>query len=464
MTTASSGATFAGSGLAPGARPPAWLIVATGLLAAGMLAMAVAETTLWLHYLIDAGESFSLAGLAFILAAGLYLFARGRLLASLPLVAPWLLFPVITQGDQIIDNLSIDWMRAISHVLLGALFGTPVAIAVMAARYATAPRQAGSPRRLPFWAALVPGLRQLADGRVREGSAALAAFLLVLEMWVAVRFLGLLMVIALIVMAWGVLIYGSLPESGSAADARKRRSERFALGLLVAGVATSLALFLGYKNRPGAYQGSPAYYMDPSQADAGFRLDRVAVPPGGPVAPAEPGAVRETLTLYARALEQLLAGYYILDRNYNYDFHNRLFLRSTPLLANYRTAGLRLASDAAHLRQDADAAADRARAVLRDEDPLAALLDDVRAYAAFTFDRVPVLARMSAEFGRTEAGLQHATHLYEGEGKVLGVQLDAILQKHEAVLASAATAAVTGEFVTIARSIHEAYANRIVGF
>jgi hypothetical protein len=424
----------------------------------------VAETTLWLHYLIDAGEWFSLAGLGFILQAGVYLYTRGQLLASLPLAVPCLLFPLITQGDQIIDNLTIDWMRFISHILLGALFGTPVAIAVMAVRYGVAPKQGTAPRRLPLLASLVPGLRPLADGRIREGSALLAAFLLVLEMWVAVRFLGLLMVITLIVMAWGVLVYGSIPDSGRAAGTGKRRSERVALALLVAGVVTSLALFFGYKNRPGAYQGSPAYYMDPSQPDAGFQVDRLPVPSGAPVAPAQPAVVREALTLYARALEQLLAGYYILDRNYNYDFHNRLFLRSTPLLPNYRSAGLRLASDAAHLRGEADAAAGTARATLRDDDPLAALLDDVGAYTAFTFDRAPVLERMSAEFERTEAGLQHATHLYEGEGKVLGVQLDAILTKHDAVISSPATAVVTGEFVTIARSIHEAYANRIVGF
>ena len=33
------------------------------------------------------------------------------------------------------------------------------------------------------------------------------------------------------------------------------------------------------------------------------------------------------------------------------------------------------------------------------------------------------LERMSAQFETTRAGLQHATHLYEGEGKYLGVQL-----------------------------------------
>ena len=89
-------------------RPPAWLIAATGLLALGCLVMALAETNLWLHYLIDAGESISLIGLAFIVVAGCYLYSRRRLLLSLPLAVPWLLFPVITQGDQIIDNLSIN--------------------------------------------------------------------------------------------------------------------------------------------------------------------------------------------------------------------------------------------------------------------------------------------------------------------------------------------------------------------
>ena len=87
--------------------------------------MAVAETNLWLHYLIDAGESISLVGAGVHFLAGLYLYKRGRLLVSLPLALPWLLFPVITQGDQIIDNLSINWMRLISHVLLARCSGCP---------------------------------------------------------------------------------------------------------------------------------------------------------------------------------------------------------------------------------------------------------------------------------------------------------------------------------------------------
>jgi hypothetical protein len=99
-------------------RPPVWLVVATAALALAVLAMAIAETNLWMHYLIDAGESISLFGLLFVLGAGVYLYRVGRLAASLPLTLPWLLFPVITQGDQLIDNLSINWMRFVVHVLL----------------------------------------------------------------------------------------------------------------------------------------------------------------------------------------------------------------------------------------------------------------------------------------------------------------------------------------------------------
>jgi hypothetical protein len=444
-------------------RPPAWLIGATGLLAFGCLAMAVAETNLWLHYLIDAGESISLVGVAFILAAGLHLFRRGRLLASLPLAVPWLVFPVITQGDQIIDNLSINWMRFISHVLLGLLFGTPVAIVVMAARYVLAPRAGARPRTVSAWLALVPGLTQMTAGRVREGGALLAVLLLVAEMWVAVRFLGMLMVVTLALMVWGVLVYASRPDRAQAADG-DRHGERLALVILVSGVVASLALFAGFKNRPGAYQGSPSYFMDPSQKGAGFHLDRIPVPLRSPTAPVRPVEVRHALTANARALERLLAGYYILDRNYNYDFHNRLFMRSTPLLPDYRAAGLGRIAEAERLREEAAAATAAVRPSLDPGDPLTALVDDVESYAAFTFGRTPTLARMSAEFAKTEAGLQHATHLFEGEGKVLGVQLNDLLSKHSGTLSSPAVRPVTSEFVTISRSVHAVYANRVVGF
>src|SRR6476646_10768547 len=98
-------------------RPPLWLLLSTGGLAVTILALAVAETNLKAHYLIDQGEFISVFGLAFILVAGLFLYRSKRLFASLPLVFPWLLYPVITQGDQIIDNMSINPMRVICHVL-----------------------------------------------------------------------------------------------------------------------------------------------------------------------------------------------------------------------------------------------------------------------------------------------------------------------------------------------------------
>jgi hypothetical protein len=457
MSTGSGEAVFTRDAV----RPPFWLVAATGLLALGTLAMAVAETNLWLHYVIDAGESVSLIGLGFMLLAGLYLYKRQQLLVSLPLALPWLLFPVITQGDQIIDHLSINWMRAITHLLLGALFAFPVAVVVMGLRYAIQP----SVQPAPLWASVVPGLSQLRAGRAREGMALLAATLMVLEMWIAVRFLGLLMVSTLIIMVWGTLAIGFAPPKAAAIDGPgRRRSERFALGVLLVGVIVSIGLFVGYKNRPGAYQGSPSYFMDPAQRDSGFRIDRVLVPAQGAVAPSDPEIVRKTLTTYAQAFERLLAGYYILDRNYNYDFHNHLFLRSTPLLPNYRAAGLEEVSRAAQLRGMADGMAGNAFAALAAGDPLAALLEDVRSYAAFTFDRAPVLERMSAGFEQTQSGLQHATHLYEGEGKVLGVRLAEILDKHRVVLSSSVVAPVTAEFVSISRAVHDAYANRIVGF
>ena len=441
-------------------RTPSWLIAATAALALGILAMALAETNLWMHYLIDAGESISLAGLAFILIAGLYMYRTGNLSVSLPMTLPWLLFPVITQGDQLIDNLSINWMRAIVHLLLALIFGIPVAVIVMAARYAVG----ATGRPAPGVYGLVPGLAQMAAGRVREGSAILAVLLFALEAWAAVRYLGELMVITLVLMTWVVLALGFWPATAAGPGTFRRRSERAALGMLVAGVVVSLGLFVGYKNRPGAYQGSPSYFMDPDQQGAGFQLSAIAVPAGAARAPAHPADTQAALTGYARAFDRLIAGYYILDRNYNYDFHNRLFWRSTPLLANYRTVGLERVREAEAMRAEADVFATRAAATLDAGDPLGALLADVRAYAGFTFDRAPVLERMSAEFVKTEAGLQHATHLYEGEGKVLGVRLAEILAKHTTVLTAPEARPVTAEFVTVSRAVHDLYANRIVGF
>jgi hypothetical protein len=422
-------------------RPPGWLIAATAALAISSLVMAVAETTLWKHYLIDQGEYVSLAGLVFIAGAGGLLYRNGQLTASLPLTLPWLLLPVITQGDQLIDNLTINQMRLICHLLLAALFGTPVAVVVVAAR---------------TWA-----------GLSRRAGALLAAVLLAAEIWIADRFLGTLMIATL-----GVMIAGTLWHAARAGDRNRRvprrphGKEHKALALLALGIAASFGLYIGFKHRPGAYQGSPAYYMDPLQADAMYALDRIAVPPGGAETP-EPGTaedVRLALTGYGRALEELLEGYYIADRNYNYAFHNALFLRNTPLLPNYREVALGKAATAARIAAEADAHAAAARSRLADDNPLAALIDEAREYTAFNLRRSIMLERMSGAFERTPAGLQHATHLYEGEGKVLGARLSEALAKHRATLENPALAGLTAAFARSSAAVHDRYANRIVGF
>jgi hypothetical protein len=400
-----------------------------------LLAMSIGETSFKGQYLIDQGEYLSLVGLVFILAAGLYLHSRGRLAASLPLVFPWLLYPIITQGDQIIDNLSITWMRIIVHVLLAAIFATPVAVVVYAARWALS---------------LSP-----------SAARALAIALLVLELGLAYWFLGLLMIVTVLVMIGVVALYG---RGTRVAERSPNRRAAMALWILVGGVIASGGLYLGFKNRPGAYQGSPSFYMDSSQASGAFNLAAIAVPGGSVAAPANGDEIRTALSTYADSLQKLLDGYYVLDRNYNYHFHNELFLQSTPLLPNYRTVGLTTIREGAALREQADAAAATARAALSSSDPLAALLDDVRGYVAFSFERAATIERMSADFETTKAGLQHATHIYEGEGKYLGVQLAELLAKHQAVLSAPAVAPIVSDFVTKSRAIHDKYSNRIVGF
>jgi len=446
-------------------RPPGWLVLATGALALSCLALAIAETNLWAHYLIGQGKILGLLGLAFIFIAGLFLFRQGRLLVSLPLVFPWLLYPVITQGDQIIDNFSINPMRVICQVLLAAIFAMPVVAVVLAARYALTPK-AGAPVFRRPWTAWFPGLRPLAEGRVREGAGLLAAALLAAEIWVADCFLGKLMVATLVGMILVTLVYASLTTLPgiSQLSAAGKTGERVAVVVLVAGVAMSLVIHFYFKDRPGAYQGSPSTYMDPGQKDQRYPIGQILAPSRAPAMPAAAQSVREALTEYGKTFEQLLAGYHILDRNYTYDFHNHLFLRYTPLVANYRAAGLEKVEAAGRLRAVADARGAAARAQLAADDPLASLLEELRAYAAYNFDRAPLLERLSAGFEQTPAGLQHAAHLYEGECKELGTRLKDILAKHHAVLESQATAPVTRAFLAASEAVYDAYAEHEVGF
>jgi hypothetical protein len=442
-----------------------WLIVSTIVLALTSLVLAVAETNLWAHYLIDGGEFLSLIGLAFIGMAGVYLFRTQRLFVSLPLVAPWLLYPVITQGDQIIDNLSINQMRWVCHILLAAIFAMPVAVVVLGVRYLIVSK-AGAGRNGIGWVRWLPGGRQMAQGHVSLGSGLLAVTLLAGEICVAYEFLGILMVITVLSLILTTVVCVALGARNSATDFKLRGppTERFALILLAAGVLGSATAYFGFKHRPGAYQGSPSAFMDPGQKNAFYPLGIIAVRDRAPKTPAHPESVERALNLYGQTIERLAGGYHILDRNYTYDFHNQLFLRKTPLLAGYRTAGLKQVEEARQLATEAQAAAAEAKHFLEEADPIRALVEDVQGYVEFNLRRAPVLGQMSGEFEKTAAGLQHAAHLYEGESKALGVNLQALLRKHQRVLDSPATSAVTAQFVRQCHQIYRAYAHHVVGF
>jgi hypothetical protein len=426
--------------------------------------MAVTETSQWGHYLIDKGEVISLFGLAFILVGGVALYRQGRLRVSMPFTMPWLLYPVITQGDQIIDNLSITSMAVICQVLLTLIFWVPIGVLVLAAKFGLQPKP-GQPARTRGWTALIPGLRWIELGRVREGSAVMTLALLTLEVWVAYRLLGAYMVatlIALMLIVLWRLVHGrdDAPARGIA------RSETGALIILLVGIAVSFGLYIGYKNRPGAYQGSPSYLFDPSQADAGYKIDAIKIPAGTGAALA-PDVAEDTARLlggYADALQELANGYYILDRNYTHHFHNVLFARAWPILPNFRAVALARIADARTHADAAGAASARVHGELSSSPAMLALVDETEAFLKFNFARAALLETLSAKFIETNDGLQHAAHIYEGEGKLVGMQLGDILKKHDAVLNAPAFDAPLSRFKTVTRAIFDAYKDRVVGF
>lgn len=452
----------------PRSRPPAWLVVATGALAVTCLVLAIAETNLWAHYMIDGGEYLSLCGVGFILVAGVFLYRKQQLKASLPLVVPWLMYPVITQGDEIIDNLSINPMRIICLILLSAIFAAPVSAVVYAARLVFGSREGGS-GPVSAWLAWVPGIRWIAQGRVREGSAMLAAALFTLEIPVAHLFLGVLMVGAVVVMILMSLVWASVPgREGSEMDRvrpdQRVREERFALGFLLAGVVASLGIYIGYKNRPEVYQGSPAVYMDPKRKGEAYSMSRIVIS-GQPVSiPIHAAAVKSALDFYSEFLEKLLGGLSVLDRNYTWDYHNHLFLKNTPLVPHYRTVGLERIAEARALWAKGSASAVAARNTLAEGDPLRALMDELQAFSAYHLARTPQMETLSFGYEKTQAGLQHAAHLYEGECKELGMGTGVILKKHEVVLAAPQISGVTSGFLAGARRVSDAYAKHVVGF
>ena len=268
--------------------------------------------------------------------------------------------------------------------------------------------------------------------------------------------------IALILIVLWRLVHGR----DDAPANRFARSESAALIMLLVGIAVSFGLYVGYKNRPGAYQGSPSYLFDPSQANAGYKIDAITIPAnsGTSLSPEASADAAQLLGGYADALQELANGYYILDRNYTHHFHNVLFARSWFILPNFREVALGRISDARIRAAAVGAASARVHSELAGNPALIALVDETEAFLKFNFDRARLLETMSAKFIETNDGLQHAAHLYEGEGKLLGMQLGDILKKHEAVLNAPALDAPLSRFKTVTRAIFDAYKDRVVGF
>ncbi len=415
---------------------PRWLIVSTIAFTLMILAMAVAETNLWMHFLVDRGEYISVGGALFIGLVGIQLHRQNRLKASLPLFIPWLLYPVVTQGDQLIDNLTINQMRLVCHVILAIIFGAPVVVSVLAILHFV--------RRLTL-----------------RTTSMLVFGSLVVEAGVAYVFLGWYMIFTLGLMAAAYALW-------IAFFARRWQwnfSERHAFRVMLAGVAVSLALFFGFKNRPGAYQGSPAAYMDPAQKDAMYELSLIPAGKGSStISTGSSAELSAVLAGYGEVLHRVVHAYWLMDRNYNYSFHNELFWRSTPIVPDFRATALDEIQRMRQLAVATDERAERLRMELAPGSPEEALVHEMREFTAYNLRRAATLEGMSAEFIKTRAGLQHATHLYEGEAKMVDVQLQALLDKHRSGLEVPVIAAVAGPFRDSCRQVHEMYGNRIVGF
>ena len=448
-----------------GVAPPRWLIFATVALTVLMLYMAVAETTAWTHYFIDQGEYIALIGLGFVLVAGVYLYFRQRLKSSLVLFLPWFVYPVITQGDQLIDNMAINQMRVVVHLILAVIFAAPVAVLVLAFRQILKPKP-DEPMRQRFWTVVFPGLRLIERGQDREGVLLMTLTFLLIELWVAHSFLGSLMVATLAVMGVGVLFYGSFTVCSNVRGSRFAgvAGEKAALAVLIAGVFLSFSSYLFYKSRPTTQVGSLAH--EHSAEGNGYALDHNLAPASRPDLPTIETAehVRAVLDGYSRALNGLFDAYYILDRNYNYRFHNELFLRNTPVMYEFRSRALAEIADMKKLAWATTAKLEEIDPLLPADRGLAAFLYEIHHFVEHNFERAAELEVMSAEFEKTKAGLQHATHLYEGEAKVMGIGLMEVLAKHKGVMESAELAELSTVFVVASNEIFDAYANRIVGF
>src|SRR5262249_51516381 len=146
-------------------------------------------------------------------------------------------------------------------------------------------------------------------------------------------------------------------------------------------------------------QGSPSFYYDPAQKAARYNLEEIPAPSSqSPLPNATALAeIHPILDRYAEGLKMIFHGYYILDRNYNYSFHNALFLRSTPILPDFRAKGLEEIRKGRENALQADEELQRIRSTVA-SGPVAAFLDEIHHYVDYTLGRAQLLEEKTAEF------------------------------------------------------------------
>jgi hypothetical protein len=226
---------------------------------------------------------------------------------------------------------------------VAAIFATPVAVIVLAARYVLAPKARTS---LRTWDSVFSGTsparrRTFARGYRRSGGGVLAA-----EMWLADQYLGTLMIVTVIpdTVRAAVRIAGvGQPDVHARVHATRRWRSPCSWSASVFSAAASF----GYKNRSRARIRESDGLHGSSQPESGYSLDRVPVPGSTPRA-SRSGGTRSAWSLCARA-RAVMGGYHIVDRNLLTTSTTTVHA-DTPLLPNYRASRYQKVEEARALR------------------------------------------------------------------------------------------------------------------
>ena len=167
-----------------------------------------------------------------------------------------------------------------------------------------------------------------------------------------------------------------------------------------------------------------------------------------------------------RSLEKLLDGYYLLDRNYNYHFHNELFVRTTPLLPELSCRGSGVDRRGRPQARSADDAAAANVATRRRRPVAGALLADVRAYVALQL-RSRRDARAHERGVRDDARPACSTRPTSTRARA-SISACSSPRCSTSIAPcchrAGGVARLSREFVTTAAPSKRKYANRIVGF